>query len=127
MFWDANPRAADEPEFTVEWARLRPGVPIVWGRGRLNRATVDDLRRAVDRCLETGPWAVVVDFTRVTELRAGAIPKLGEMAERARADHVGLHFVTNGGALDGLLDRPPSGVLPAIHRSVAAAQLALGR
>jgi hypothetical protein len=127
MFWDAAPRAADEPVFTVEWGHLRPGVPIVRGRGRLDRATVDDLRRAVDRCLKTAPWAVVVDLTHVTELRAGAVPKLRDMVELARADYVGLHFVTNGGAVDGLLGSPPCPVLLVIHHSIAAAQRALGR
>jgi hypothetical protein len=127
MFWHAVPQSADEREFTVEWARLRPGVPIVRGRGRLDRASVGDLRRAVDRCLETAPWAVVVDLTGVAELRAGAVPKLGDMVERARADYVGLHFVTNGGAVDGLLGCPPSRVLLLIHHSIAAAQQALGR
>lgn len=124
MFWDADPW---EPEFSAGWARLRPGVPIVRARGRLDRATAHDLRRAVDRCLETRPWAVVVDLTRVTELRAGAVPKLGEMVGRARADVIGLHFVTNGGAVDGLLTVPPNGDVLVIHHSIAAAQRALGR
>jgi hypothetical protein len=124
MFWDAGPW---EPEFSTEWARLRPGVPLVRARGRLDRATVNELRRTVDRCLETSPWAVVVDLTGVTELRAGAVPKLSDMVARARAEFVGLHFVTNGGAVDGLLTEPPAGDVLVIHHSVAAAQRALGR
>jgi hypothetical protein len=124
MFWNAGPQ---EPEFSAEWARLRPGVPIVRARGRLDRTTVHDLRRAVDLCLESMPWAVVLDLTRVTELRAGALPKLGDLVRRARAEFVGLHFVTNGGAVDGLLTGPPSGDALVIHHSIAAAQRALGR
>ena len=124
MFWDGG---LQEPEFSAEWARLRPGVPLVRARGRLDRATVHHLRRAVDRCLETMPWAVVVDLTRVTELRAGAVPKLGDMVEHARAEYIGLHFVTNGGAVDGLLTGPPTGDVLVIHHSIAAAQRALGR
>lgn len=124
MFWDAG---RQEPEFSAEWARLRPGVPIVRARGRLDRTTVHDLRRVVDRCLATLPWAVVVDLKRVAELRAGAVPRLGDMVERARADFVGLHFVTGGGAVDGLLTGAPLGNLLVIHDSVAAAQRALGR
>lgn len=124
MFWDAG---LQDPEFSAEWARLRPGVPIVRARGRLDRITVQDLRHVVDRCLATLPWAVVVDLRRVTELRAGAVPKLGEIVERARSSFVGLHFVTGGGAVDSLLDAAPAGNLLVIHDSVAAAQRALGR
>jgi anti-anti-sigma regulatory factor len=124
MFWDGGPH---EPGFSAERARLRPGVPVVRARGRLDRHTVDDLGHAVDRCLETTPWAVVIDLTRVTELRAGAVPKLGNLVERVRAGYVGLHFVTNGGAVDSLLGGTPSGDLILIHHSIGAVQRALGR
>jgi hypothetical protein len=72
MYWDAVRPPALEPEFTVECGRLRPGVPVVRARGRLNRVTGVELHRAVHRCLEASPWAVVVDLTEVTELRVGA-------------------------------------------------------
>jgi anti-anti-sigma regulatory factor len=127
MFWDVSPPPAPQPEFSAESARLRPGVPVVRARGRLDRATVGELRRAVDRCLRSTPWAVVVDLTGVTELRAGAVPKLGDLAGQTRAECVGLHLVTNGGAVDGLLEAAAASGLLVIHHSMAAAQRALGR
>jgi anti-anti-sigma regulatory factor len=124
MFWDAD---LEVPEFGAERARLQPGVPLVRARGRLDRITARDLRRVVEQCLATTPWAIVIDLTHVTELRASALPKLGRMVEHVRAEFVGLHFVTNGGAVDGLLAGPSAGKGLVIHHSIAAAQLALGR
>ncbi|WP_143517444.1 hypothetical protein [Pseudonocardia sp. MH-G8] len=77
--------------------------------------------------MATMPWAVVVDLTRVTELRAGAVPRLGALVERVRAEFVGLHFVTNGGAVDGVLTVAPAGKRIIVHHSIAAAQQALTR
>ncbi|WP_170231142.1 STAS domain-containing protein [Pseudonocardia kunmingensis] len=113
--------------FTVECGRLRPGVPVVRARGRLDRVTGGELRRAVDRCLEASSWAVVVDLTEVTELRVGAVAKLARMAEHVRTDCIGLHIVTKGGVVDGLLAGGPFGDRLVIHHSIAAVQGALGR
>ncbi|WP_143517527.1 hypothetical protein [Pseudonocardia sp. MH-G8] len=102
-------------------------MPVVRARGRLDRVTGGELRRAVDRCLKDLPRAVVVDLTGVTELRAGAVAKLARMAEHVQTDCIGLHFVTKGGVVDGLLAGGPFGDRLVIHHGIAAVQGALGR
>jgi hypothetical protein len=55
------------------------------------------------------------------------VPTLVEVARRAAAAYVGLHFVTAGGAVDHVLSAAPAGDMFAIHHSVPAAERALGR
>ena len=126
MYWDATRPPAQEPEFVTETGRLRPGVPIVHARGTLDRTTVGELRRAVGLCLATSPWAVVVDLTALSELQPGALPGLVDVARRARCGHVGLHLVTAGGAADDVLGAVPPCDRFTVHRSVPAAEQALG-
>jgi ABC-type transporter Mla MlaB component len=127
MHWDATRPPFEVSGFAVDTGRLRPGVPIVRARGRLDRATVGRLWMALDHCLDAAPWAVVVDLTALSEIRAGAVPTLVDVARRAAADGIGLHFVTAGGAVDQVLGGPPGADLLVIHHSVAAAESALGR
>jgi anti-sigma B factor antagonist len=127
MYWDATRPSVHDENFSARIGELRPGVRVVNAQGRLDRATVGELRLAIDLCLDTSPWAVVVDLTALNEVRAGAVPTLVEVARRASAAYVGLHFVTSGGAVDHVLSGAPAGDMLVIHHSVAAAERALGR
>ncbi|MFC5237385.1 STAS domain-containing protein [Pseudonocardia zijingensis] len=111
--------------FAVEIDLLRPGVPLLQARGRLSPATVDELQAAVERCLDSSPWAVVTDLTGLSELQPDAVATLVALARRAGRADIGLYFVTRGGAVDHALISAPGGDMFDIHDSVASAERAL--
>ena len=125
MYWDSSRPPVHGRDFAVDTGSLRPGVPMVRAHGRLDRATVGELWTAIDRCVDASPWAVVVDLTGLSELRAGAVPKLVDVARRAAAAQIGLHFVTTGEVVDQVLAGPPADGLLVVHHSVEAAENAL--
>ena len=114
------------PACTVEAGHLRPGIPVLRARGRLDRATVGELRLAVEQCLNASPWAIVVDLTALSELRLSAVPTLVDLAGRAGCADIGFYLVTAGGAVDRVLGGAPAGNLFDIHHSVRSAERALG-
>jgi anti-anti-sigma regulatory factor len=125
MPWDAIRPMVHEPTFTVATSPLRPGVPIVRVRGRLNSATAGELMLVAGRCLDTSPWALVIDLTGLSDLRAGAVSTLVDLAKRAGPADIGLYLVTSGGAVDLMLDAEAAGLFD-IHHSVESAVRALG-
>jgi anti-anti-sigma regulatory factor len=113
------------PVFAVETDLLRPGVPRLQARGRFSPATVDELQVAVERCLHSSPWAIVVDLTELSELQLAAVSTLVVLARRAGRADIGLYFVTSGGAVDHVLTSAPNGDLFDIHHSIGSAERAL--
>ena len=119
-------RNGRQPAFAVETGLLRPGVPVVQARGRLNRATAVELRSAVERCFDTSPWAVVVDLTGLSAMRPTAMSTLAGLAERAGGADIGLLFVTDGNVVDDVLTADPRAELFDVHHTVRSAERALG-
>jgi anti-anti-sigma regulatory factor len=115
----------DEPRFEVETEPLRPGVPIVRVRGRLDSATAGELLQVAGRCIDASPWAIVVDLTTVSELRAASVLTLVDVAHRAGIADIGLYIVTSGGAVDHVLDAETVGLFD-IHHSIDSAVQAMG-
>jgi hypothetical protein len=58
----------EQPTFGVEAEQLRPGVPLVRVRGRLDLPAADSLRLVVDKVLDDRPWAVVLDMSGLVEM-----------------------------------------------------------
>jgi anti-anti-sigma regulatory factor len=114
-----------EQGYQVEVGSLRPGVPMVRVRGRLDAGAAADLKSVVGERLGASPWALVVDLTDVAELRAAAVTALADLAARAGTADIGLYVVTSGGAVDVVLDDGEANGLFDIHHCVESADRAL--
>jgi anti-anti-sigma regulatory factor len=113
------------PDFAVETGHLRPAVPIVRVRGRLDGAGAADLGHALGRCLDESPWAIVLDLSEVADLRPDAVPALIDVAYRAGRADIGLYLVTSAGA-DWILGDSETAELFEICYSIDEAERALG-
>ena len=116
----------EEQAFVVETDQLRPGVPLVRARGRVDLAAAAALASVVHQCLDRSPWAVVLDLSAVLELRAGAVEPLVDLAYRAGTGDIGLYVVTAGGAVDQVLGGGQVDGLFDIHHSIDSADRAMG-
>jgi hypothetical protein len=121
-----GPVVEEQPTFDVETDQLRPGVPLVRVRGRLDLPAAATLRVVVHEALDQSPWAVVLDMSRLVEIRAGAVQPLLELAYRAGMTDIGLYLVTPGGVVDHVLGSGQTEGLFDIHHSLGSAERALG-
>jgi anti-anti-sigma factor len=116
----------EQPTLGVEAEQLRPGVPLVRVRGRLDLPAADSLRLVVDKVLDDRPWAVVLDMSALVEMGGGAVQPLVELAYHAGKTDIGLYLVTAGGAIDHVLGNGQTEGLFDIHHSLESAERALG-
>ena len=116
----------EEQAFVIEADQLRPGVPLVRARGRIDPAAATTLGSLVHQCFDRSPWAVVLDLSGVSELRAGAVQSFVDLAYRAGTADIGLYVVTGGGAVDQVLSGGEVDGLFDIHHSIHSADRAMG-
>jgi anti-anti-sigma factor len=115
----------EQQAFVVETDQLRPGVPLVRVRGRLDLAAADTLRLVVDECLDHSPWAIVLDLSALVELRDGAVQALVDLACRAGQADIGLYLVTTDTVVENVLDDGETKDLFDIHHSIESAERTL--
>jgi hypothetical protein len=121
-----GPVVEEQPAFVVETEQLRPAVPLVRVRGRLDLPAAATLRLVVHEVLDHRPWAVVLDLSGLVEILVGAVEPLVDVAYRAGMADIGLYLVTAGGAVDHVLGSGRTDGLFDIHHSIGSAERALG-
>jgi anti-anti-sigma factor len=115
----------EQQAFVVETDQLRPGVPLVRVRGRLDLAAADTLRLVVDECLDHSPWAIVLDLSALVGLRDGAVQALVDLACRAGQADIGLYLVTTDTVVENVLDGGETKDLFDIHHGIESAERTL--
>jgi anti-anti-sigma factor len=115
----------EQQAFVVETDQLRPGVPLVRVRGRLDLAAAETLRLVVDECLDHSPWAIVLDLSALVGLRDGAVQALVDLAYRAGLADIGLYLVTTDTVVENVLDDGETKDLFDIHHSIESAERTL--
>jgi anti-anti-sigma factor len=92
-----NGSAAPGESPGVRLSHLRPGVPCVHARGRLDHATAPGFQQFVLEQLVATPWAIVLDLSALSALTHSAVRALVELACRAGEADIGLYLVVAAG------------------------------